>query len=140
MEGGIGIASRRLGRTFGLAAAALMFYVARNLHLYGRREPASLLYKELCLNYPKSPYVARSLLFSGIVSIEAGESGDAAVAKLSEFIAANPESPWASTARYWLGRAYENAGDLARARDAYESADADPVVNAAYRLANLAGP
>jgi hypothetical protein len=54
---------------------------------------------------------------------------------LTAFLRAYPDTAWRGVARAAIGRAYEQMGEMERARQAYVEASVDPYVGAASRLA-----
>ncbi len=111
-----------------------LYFKARNYHLYGRWEKATVLYRRLVDQHPRSSLVEACHYWLGEVQIEKGNHREA-IEAFTRFLNRWPDSAWKGRACDYLSLAYLHEGNAERG--AYFSALAldDPYVPTANRVA-----
>lgn len=112
----------------------LEFYRARNFHLWGRLANARAGYQRL-IDHPNA-WTDDALLFLGRSYLDGGAPASA-LEPLSRLRSEFPRSIWYEPATYWLARAYEQQGQMQRARELYHEVKQVQGLEASVRLLEL---
>jgi soluble lytic murein transglycosylase len=135
-------ALRRVARSFARdtnAAAPALFFLADLATDDGRDADAREGFIDLARRFPTSDLAPEAMFRAAIIAYAAG-SFTAAARDFDALIARYPQSVEMSAARYWAGRAFEQAGDRKRAADRWrEVTSTDPLSYYAMKSAGRLG-
>ncbi len=104
------------------AAAGSALYLLADLALdAGRMDSARKLFRRSAMEYPGSPFGARSMLVGPLIALAKGNAA-AALEELSTHVQSGRATGIEGDAlRYWLGRSRLAAGDAAAAREVFRT-------------------
>lgn len=100
-----------------------LFFMARNYHLFYRKDLTQTYYDALLTKYPLSRYREDAVFFSGVFNFELTKDFVKSI-KLFKLITDKPDANWSKSAYYYLGKAYSFIDDKAASMSAYAKAGA----------------